>query len=360
MNTIKFLTLALAASVSAISAAQIYTQTNEAGQNRIAEIRTNFDGSLAKPQFFATGGAGTGAGLGVQYALNLSRDGRYLYVVNAGSNDISTFALGDAGPRFIGKTPSGGVRPVSVAVRGDVVYVVNAGGEGNISGFRISPNGTLQPIPNSSRPLSAAGAAPGQISFNPEGDTLYVTEKNMNRITYYQVDGAGMASPPSWVPSAGTTPFGFDFGRRGKLIVSEAFGGAPGGSAVSSYLTDDDGTAFTVAASYPTHQTAACWVTVTRDGKFAYAGNAGGSDTITGYRVYSDGTLDLLARDGVSARVPKGFAVTDLNTDQNGHLFSLAPGKGGVFKFAVQPNGRLVPQSNVYGLPKTVTGLVVR
>jgi len=360
MKNIKFLTLALAASVSAISAAQIYTQTNEAGQNRIAEIRTNPDGSLAAPRFFQTGGAGAGTGLGVQYALNLSEDRRFLFVVNAGSNDISTFALGDGGPRLVGRVSSGGVRPVSVTAHGEWVYVVNAGGDTNIAGFRLNPNGTLSPLANSIRPLSTTGVAPGQISFNPEGDTLYVTEKNTNRISYYQIDPQGLPSLNAWVSTPGATPFGFEFGRRGELIVSEAFGGAAGASAVSSFLADDRGQPFAATASAPTYQTAACWVTVTPDGQFAYTGNAGPSDSITGYRVYSDGTLNILNNNGVTGGSPKGAGVSDLATDGDHHLFALAPRKGLIIRYGIQANGQLKTQDRVFGLPTTITGIVVR
>ncbi len=95
---------------------------------------------------------------------------------------------------------------------------------------------------------------------------LVVTEKATNQIVTYQIDHSGLPGDPQVQASAGQTPFGFAFGRRDQLFVSEAFGGAADQSAVSSYEVDDDGSLHTVSASIGTNQTAACWVVVTPDG----------------------------------------------------------------------------------------------
>src|SRR5439155_25216085 len=102
---------------------------------------------------------------------------------------------------------------------------------GNIAGFMIASDGTLAPLPGSTRPLSAAAVGPAQIQFSPDGRLLVVTEKATNLIDSYVVGPDGLAAGPTPQPSAGATPFGFDFDKRGHLIVSDAFGGAPGLSA---------------------------------------------------------------------------------------------------------------------------------
>ena len=78
----------------------------------------------------------------------------------------------------------------------------------------------------------------------------------------FHVDRDGFASEGLVQPASGITPFGFAFGKRDQVFVSEAFGGAPLSSAVSSYMAGADGTLNTVGASVPTTQTAACWVVV--------------------------------------------------------------------------------------------------
>jgi len=78
-------------------------------------------------------GSGAGSGLGSQGALALSEDGRWIFAVNAGSNDVSVFRVNGRGLSLASRSPSGGIRPVSLTVHDDVLYVLNAGGDGNIS-----------------------------------------------------------------------------------------------------------------------------------------------------------------------------------------------------------------------------------
>jgi len=357
MKTQRTLFAALTLIAASMASAQVYTQTNEPGQNRIAEIGWNADGTLSKPHYYLTGGKGTGTGLGIQGALTLSQDRQWLFAVNAGSNDISTFKLSDGGAQLVNRVSSRGVKPVSITSRGNMVYVVNAG-DGKVAGFHVSENGQLSPIAGGVSRLSQAGAAPGEISFNPEGDTLYISEKSTNRISVYSLDASGAISGRDWIASPGATPFGFAFGRRGKLFVSEAQGGALGGSTVSSYLTGDDGYPSVISAAVPTFQTAACWVGTSWDGKFVYTGNAG-SDTITGYRAFDGGQVSILNATGVSGRMPSGAGAVDLATDA-GHLYVLGNKKGLIVSFDIDADGKLRRADAVSGLPTTATGIAVK
>jgi 6-phosphogluconolactonase (cycloisomerase 2 family) len=345
--------------VAALSSAQVYTQTNESGMNRIAEFRYAADGTLRAPRFFNTGGSGTGMGLGVQSALALSEDRKFLFVVNAGSNDISTFAIAPTGPALVSRTPTVGMRPVSVASKRDLVYVVH-GGSATIEGFRLNAFGQLMPIKNSIRPLSSNSAAPGQIAINPEADTVVVSEKNTNKLSYYPLNTMGAPIAVRMIPSAGNTPFGFEFARRGKMLVSEANGGSPLASSVSAYDLDDSGQPMVRSAVVPTFQTAACWLVVSPNGRFAYASNTP-SNNLSGFRIYSDGTIMLLNADGISMSYAAGSLPTDMGFRPNGQsLFVLESGRGFVSTSRVQSDGTLVPMGEVGGLPATATGIAVR
>jgi Lactonase, 7-bladed beta-propeller len=122
-----------------------------------------------------------------------------------------------------------------VTAHDGVVYVLNANGAGNITGFR-NLQGVLMLLAGSSRPLSAAaGTGLAQVGFSPDGDVLLVTEKGSNKLTSYRVTGDGTTDAPLVTASSGITPFGFAFDRRGHALVSEAFGGAANRSALSSY-----------------------------------------------------------------------------------------------------------------------------
>ena len=73
-------------------------------------------------------------GVGPKRALQLSRDGRYLLAVDAGSNQISVLRVGwDGSLQLVpgGVVSSGGLTPVSIAVHGSLVYVANSGAGGS-------------------------------------------------------------------------------------------------------------------------------------------------------------------------------------------------------------------------------------
>src|SRR3989454_9153601 len=118
--------------------------------------------SLTVAGTVATGGTGTGSGLGSQGALALSDNGRWLFAVNAGSNDVSIFRVGPAGLSLTSRIPSGGTQPVSLTVHGNLLYVLNGGVSGNIAGFALDANGGAAAIPGSSRALSGTAVGPAQ------------------------------------------------------------------------------------------------------------------------------------------------------------------------------------------------------
>jgi 6-phosphogluconolactonase len=336
-----------------------YTATNAAAGNEIVAFERARDGSLAAAGRVATNGLGTGGGLGNQGALTMSRNGHWLFAVNAGSDEISVFSIRRGLPRLIDKIGSGGTRPVSVTVHDDVLYVLNAGGDNNISGFRIGEWGKLAPIANSTKPLSAPASGPAQIEFTPDGDTLVVTEKATNKISLYAVED-GVANGPAVRDSVGMTPFGFAFDGRGRLIVSEAFGGAPGQAALSSYNVSEEGNALSViSASVKDNQSAACWVVVTRNGRYAYTTNTA-SGSVSGYRVARDGSLSLLG-EGLSAVIGAGSGPIDASLSRDSRfLYVLNGGIGTVSGFRVERDDSLSPINNVGGLPAGANGLVAR
>jgi len=59
----------------------VYVATNSPVANEVLVFPRAKDGSLGSPRAFATGGRGTGAGLGNQGGVVLSRNKRRLYVV---------------------------------------------------------------------------------------------------------------------------------------------------------------------------------------------------------------------------------------------------------------------------------------
>lgn len=326
------------------SVGMVYVLSNSPAGNAVLAYHRAVDGMLTAAGAFATGGMGTGSGLGSQGAVALSQDHRWLFAVNAGSNDVSIFAVQNDSLLLVDRAASGGIFPISLTSYKDLLYVVNAGGSGGISGFRIGTDGHLSAIPGSSQPLSnlGAGAAPGpaQISFSPDGSALVVTEKASQRIDVYTVMSDGSASAPQVFASAGATPFGFAFGHNNVLVVSEAFGGAPDASAASSY-TLNGGSLNVVSPSAATHQTAACWVVITNSGNFAYVANAG-SGSVSGYQVSNDGHLTLLNADGRTGVTGMGSTPVDMAISHNSQfLYVLGAGSHMIHPFSINADGSL-------------------
>jgi 6-phosphogluconolactonase (cycloisomerase 2 family) len=211
----------------------VYVQTNDAAENEIVAFGRAEDGTLAPTGRYSTGGCGTGQPhLPSQNSVVLDEDGGWLLVVNAGSDELSVFAVGPDGLRLADRVGSGGSTPTSVAVSGSLVYVLN-NGTPNITGFRLA-DGRLRALTGSMRSLSGDDADPAQISFTADGRTLIATERGTNSISSYAIDEAGFAEGPTTIKSSGQTPYGFGF-ANGWMIVTEAFGGELGAAAASSY-----------------------------------------------------------------------------------------------------------------------------
>ena len=341
---------------SSVIAATLYTETNSASGNQLQVYETLPDGNPTLSAEVATGGLGNGAGLGSQGALALSVNHRFVFTVNAGSNDVSSLEIGPHGLKLVSKVSSGGTTPISLTTHGDLLYVVNAGGSGNIAGFRILDNGDLLAIAGSSQPLSSSASGPAQIGFARDGDALIVTEKNTNKIVIYHVTG-GLAGAPEVHASHGMTPFGFAIDRRDDLLVSEAFGGKTNASALSSYDVDD-GRLSLLSGSIPSEQSAACWVVTARHGRFAYVTNTG-SGTLTGYEVARDGELTRLTANGITGIT--GGGPTDAATDRDGDtLYVLSPSIAQIVTFQVNRDGSLQQLGAASGVAATAAGLVTR
>ena len=340
------------------NAGAVYTITNQDAGNAVAVFDRGADGALTSAGQYPTGGLGTGGGLGNQGALALSNGGRFLFVVNPGSDDISSFRIKSGGLTLVDRIGSGGVIPISLTTSGDLLYVLNAGGSaGNISGFRVGSDGSLAAIAGSTRPLSAASVGPAQIQFDPTAGTLVVTEKATNLIDTYTIGANGIANGPSVQTSSGQTPFGFAFDKRGHLIVSEAFGGTA--SALSSYGIGDGGSLDVISPSvYAASERAACWVVTTGDGKFAYTTNTG-SGSISGYAIGHDGSLSLLDSDGLTA-VTGGAPIDAALSRNDQFLYALNAITLRIDAFRVGADGSLtaLPSAGIGGFPAGVNGLV--
>jgi len=334
----------------------VYTLSNDVTENAVLAFKPDRQGHLRPVGHFATGGVGTGGGLGNQGALALSENARYLFAVNAGSDDVSVFRVSEQGLKLLDRADVVGDQPVSVTVDHNLVYVVNANDD-SIFGFRFDLHaGKLQPLPESHHLLSGSGTAPAQISFNPEGNTLAVTEKATNKITTFSLNDEGLPVEQHSIDSAGNTPFGFAFGKRDQFFVSEANGlGNGAGATVSSYEILEDGSAKLIDGATAVNQTAACWLVTTPNGRIAFTANTP-ARTLSSFSIDSAGNMTLLETIAAEEANPRDMAMTN----DGRTLFTLNGGDNTIGVYQVSHAGKLHKQQSIDNLPVGFTGLIVR
>lgn len=311
----------------------VYTMTNSPAGNAIEAYARAGDGSLTPAGTYPTGG--DGGTLDSGHSIAVSRDGRMVVNVNAGSNSISAFAVTPWGLHLIGTASSGGTDPASVTIADDdLVYVLNAGSK-TIAGFRLGGRG-LRPIPGSVQPLGAGAQVPKQIQFSPGARVLVVDEAGSDTFDTFVVGRAGRVGPALTTPSTGGGPFGFDFDRAGYLLVSDAALSA-GQSGATSYDIARDGAVTANGPAVPIGQAAACWLAAA--GGFAFTANAG-SGSIGRYAVATDGALTALGSTLVENDPTAKPLDEGVSAGQN-YLYVLAGGLAQIVGYRVGADGSL-------------------
>jgi 6-phosphogluconolactonase len=335
--------LAFPATAGAHAAPAVFTLSNQASGNHVLVFARAADGSLSAAGSVSTGGAGTGSTGVSQGALVLSPDGRRLYAVNTASNTVSVFAVRGTHLRRVAIVGSGGAGPASVTAAHGRVYVVNGGGL-NVVGFWATRHG-LTRIDGGTAPLAAADSAPAQVSLNPAGTALAITNTGSNTIDTVALNHDGSIRRLRSFPSAGTTPFGFGFTHAGVLVVSDAHQ-APT-SAATSYRIGHTGALRLVSGPVQANELAACWVAIR--GNIAYTADAG-SGVISAFRVGQGGRLHLAA--AVAANPGATSKPLDESITPNGrYLDVLTAGLASITTFRIGDDGGLTPVGSVGGLP---------
>ena len=340
-------------------ASAVYVMTNAPSGNAVLMFRRNANGQLTLVDRQRTGGrGGTGNGvgaldpLGSQDSLVANGDASRLLAVNGGSDEISALGVSEKGLTLLSTIKSGGDFPNSIALHRDLVYVLNAHGTPNVSGFRLAADGVLRALPGSTRPLPGGSAAVAHdVTFSADGTRLIVTEEMTNQLVVFDVGNDGLLTAVTTTASAGLAPFGSTFARDGFLIVTEA-----ASSSVSSYEVTSTDTLIPVSPAVPNGQAASCWISLTPHGQ-AFISNTG-SATLSSYQVGPAGQLTLV--NAVAATTGNGSAPIDsaLSSDSR-FLYVVDSAQGRIVGFAVNGTS-LTPLGAVTNLPTTLQGIVAR
>lgn len=319
----------------------VFVQTDNPGGNQVVAYHRNPNGTLVPAGTYATGGLGgvlNGSAvdhLASQGSLTYDAPHQLLYAVNAGSNSVSVFSVHGDQLALRQVVPSGGAFPVSVAVHGSSVYVLNAL-SASVQGY-VSFFGRLFPLPGSNRSLgftvpgdtSQFVSTPGQVAFTPDGSQLVVTTKaSGSDIDVFRVGPFGyLSAAPVVNPEAGTVPFAASFDAVGNLVIADA-----GTNALSTYALTPSG-ALIPLATVATGQTATCWV-ATAQGSF-FVSNAG-SASVSSFAEQLDGQIQLVGQTNTDP------GTVDAAPSLAGqYLYVQAGGNGSVDEFQVGPGGSL-------------------
>ncbi|MFL6161769.1 MAG: lactonase family protein [Jatrophihabitantaceae bacterium] len=323
----------------------VWVMSNQETGNSVTTFTRSYEGELTRKGTYVTGGLGAGKSYDLeaasdplvsQGALILSDDKRFLFAVNAGSDEVSVLRIDGEALTAVDRVPSGGVRPVSLTTHGNLLYVVNAGGlppneppapDATISGWWVGEDGTLTPIEGSTKPLLGGSAAgPSQIQFSPDGRFLVTPERQTNIIDVFPVDANGVAGDPVKNISAGAGPFTATF-TGDVLLVCEIIGVNFTYGSASTYRINDDGTLTTISAAVNTTERTACWtVNGIIDPSVTYVAN-NQSGTISAFRFDENGAITSFPEDGHLASARENHLTQDLAISADGRfLFVLIGG----------------------------------
>jgi DNA-binding beta-propeller fold protein YncE len=331
----------------------VFLQTNQPTGNSVGVFSRGRDGRLQAVHHYATGGNGASLPgavvdpLASQGSLTYDDKDQLLFAVNGGSHSLTVFKVDGLRLTRIQVLDTRGDLPVSVGVNDNLVYVLDAAGDGAVTGFRIV-GGVLVRIPGSTRSLGLGNVAapnflqaPAQVAVTPNGGAVIVTTKMHNSLVSFALNKKGFPSATSTVtPSAAPVPFALAFDKAGRLLVTEASGGE------SSYTVNPDASLTVIASHVPNGQTAACWSVLAKG--YVFVANAG-SATITGYDEDAAGGLTLHDASGVTATT--GAGSVDIAASKDGQfLYELANGAGEIDEFHVNDDGSLSSLGTVSGL----------
>ncbi len=334
----------------------VFVQTDNTAGNQVVAYDRSGNGSLSWAHTYDTGGVGAVlAGSAVDHlasqgSLTFDAGHSLLYAVNAGSNTVSVFSVRGDELALRQVISSGGTFPVSVAVYGNLVYVLNALNGGAVQGY-VASFGHLHLVPAWNRALGLDPtetpqftSTPGQVLFSPDGSQLLVTTKNNgNAIDVFHIaPWGGPSSNPVVNVEAGTVPFAATFVDGHHFLLTEA-----GPSDLVSFTLHGDGTV-TPEVSVGTTQAATCWVAPAPNGLF-YTSNAG-SASLTGFQAGAHGQLTLLGQTTTDA------GTVDASVSSDGRfLYAQTGGTGTVDGFRIHADGTLSPVGSVV-VPGAVGG----
>jgi 6-phosphogluconolactonase (cycloisomerase 2 family) len=287
----------------------VVTATNNPSGNKLWVYKRGANGKLTQTGSVSTGGKGIASEPPFGFpivdssgSINTTPDGKLIFVVNAGSNQVSSFRVTSSGVHRVSVASTHGKLPISLASSGHLLYVVNEASK-NIYGWTFTSSGVLTPIKGSNQKLTAVtpkgkkdkvGVAAG-IGFTADGKVVAVTERGLPR-TYGEIDTfvishSGAAGPAQAFATKGVAnPFGFSAVSKYLLVSNAGLVKTPSGAmpnpadftqftgTVATYKVSSTGKVSFVSNASSGGR-AACWLIISKNGKVAVTTNTLSSGT---------------------------------------------------------------------------------
>jgi 6-phosphogluconolactonase (cycloisomerase 2 family) len=290
--------------------------------------------------------------------ITATADHRFLYVVNEGSNTIAGFAIqSDGSLKTVKGSPfqSGGVRPVSIGIHGNLMIVANQGDQlpGGTGGthppayasFRIQEDGTLHALlhPHNPQPAQVPGSSPTQALFSPDGKLLF--DANFSETPF---NNTGF---PAFIPAFSTQLHSYKVGHLGHLTAASQIAPPPPlvpfilglqvhpekkilyagfvvNNVLGAYSYDENGV-MTLVSSTPGTGGGMCWVAISKDLKNIYTSDAV-TDQIDVFSIAADPLHPVHIQNVALA----GFKLASYNFMVTASMYDTTP-----FQLQVSPDG---------------------
>lgn len=280
--------------------AVVYVESNigTPGGNSILAFRRDGQGNLTPlpGSPFLTGGTGvfdTSLQLGPfdsDQNVIANPEHTLLFAVNSGSNTIAVFRIhenGSLSPIEGSPFPSGGINPVSVGIRNNILTVVNKDQDPrqnssaslpNYTTLRVTPEGSLIPIPHAEVPVQL-GSSPSQALTVPSAPVVFSTDFLGGLLESFLIEPNGrlLRNPPQKLPDSafvGTNAPHLPLGLAVHPLFPILYVGFTPISQIGIYQYDGGGR-LNFLRTIADSGAAVCWLKVNRAGTRLYASNTG-------------------------------------------------------------------------------------
>jgi 6-phosphogluconolactonase (cycloisomerase 2 family) len=236
-------------------------------------------------------------------AVKADPTGKFLYVANTFSGDISAFGI-NAGTGALSPVPGSpfpieaGVNGIAIDPTGAYLYAIS-GSSGNLWEFSIDAAGVLHNLTGSPLLIDAAVSDSGAVTIDPSGKYLYVTgdATSVTSIYAFTIDPAtGVASPIAGaVYPIDLFSFSITTDPAGKFVLAVSNGSSTSFGLIAVFSIDSATGRLSAAGAASHTGSDPSSLTLDPSGKFVYVANTADA-TISAFALDSaSGALSVVA-----------------------------------------------------------------